>query len=906
MTMSDPFEEIRDAARAHALKIREAGEGEYFFSSPLRSDSNPSVHVTRKNGKTLMADMSDPTDRRLVEETLQALGIPDIFKNTDHDGRYSDRSDMERIAALAARNRKASSHSPATAKAEKPTRLDKLEKLKPYVPPSANPVYSDEFRRLCALLHVEPASGLIRTTCPSCDTKKSFRMVYSPLNAATLIRCNSLQCAADLNGLADRLRVEPDRRYIAKHDGMTIMDYDRNDAQAAYKRYAGGSLPFHVCYAYPDGSMVWRGAHGPQVGDGEKPINSAHTGGRRPLYQGDNAKKWAHAGKPVFLVEGEKDAATLWALGYAAVSGIGGGGSFADRLDLDNARDVLAGADVIAVVDKDETGAKWREQVEKTIRPIAGDLTMVQATGAAHDTTDAVLMGEWFEIFPDPVPAASAPIVETDDEEDEDAFVPPAEDPYASFWRSRPFLEKICYAARQSLVSPWATLMCVLARVATRIPPHVVTPRIIGGKEGSLNCFVGLIGEAGKGKDAADAVASTLVPDLRGANTIMPASGEGVAAMFAYKGKPSDDGDDGERDVTRCSNSRAYLRVSEVSQLGALMGRQGSTLGPELTKLWSGQLIGTLTKDPAKRLYAPEFGYRASMYVGIQPGNAGVILDEEATGLPQRFLWADTADYWPIRKEDWICGYKPDPLPLGDMPEDPTGLQELYKAKGREHMLNGGETNYPLVELQYPKEVGLASFDKRNKVLTSNTFAPPSDKKLDTHSNYTRIRTAALVAFLDTPPGRTVKVTEGHWALAGEILEYSKTQLSNLLKYRSMVRRKAGADREKDRRISKAMADKSIEADMSKARARILSFMRNPSPKYRKTGEPDSDRWARHEFSGIELKRNTKGDARQYVYDELLHMSEEKPPLVEITQQGSGPGSTVWRLAGYEVSRPVN
>lgn len=897
---NDPFEEIRDAARAHALKIKEIGENEYFFSSPLRSDSDPSVHVTRKNGKTLVADMSDPHDNRLKEETLHALGIPDVFKSADHDGRYSDRPDTERIAALAARNRKASSHSPATVKIKEPARLDRLEKFKPYVPASVNPAYSDEFRRLCALLHVEPALGLIRATCPACGEEGTLRMVYSPLNAATLIRCNSLQCAADLNRLADVLQVEPDRRYIAKHDGMTLMDYDRNDSQATYRRYAGGSLPFHVRYTYPDGSTVWRGAHGLQVGDGEKPINSAGTGGRRPLYQGDNAEKWALAGKPVFLVEGEKDAATLWALGYAAVSGIGGGGSFADRLDLDNARDVLAGADVIAVVDKDETGRKWREQVWKMIRPIAGDLTMVQATGDAHDTTDAVMMGEWFEILPDPTPAVSVspPTVEDDEEEDEGAFVPPAEDPYASFWRSRPFLEKICYAARQSLVSPWATLMCVLARVATRIPPQVVTPPIVG-KEGSLNCFVGLIGEAGKGKDAADAVASMLVPDLRGANTIMPASGEGVAAMFAYKGKPSDDGDAGERDVTRCSNPRAYLRVSEVAQLGALMGRQGSTLGPELTKLWSGQLIGTLTKDPAKRLYAPEFGYRASMYVGIQPGNAGVILDEEATGLPQRFLWADTADYWPIREENWICGYKPDPLPLGDMPEDPTGLQDLYKAKGRENMLNGGKTNYPLVELQYTVGINHESFVKRHRVLTSNTFAPPSDKKLDTHSNYTRIRTAALVAFLDTPPSRTVKITKEHWALAGEILEYSRAQLANLLKCRAIFKRKAGADKEKDRRISKAMADKSIEADKRKARTRILSFMQNPSPKYLKSGEADSDRWARHEFTGIELKQNTRGDARGYVYGELLSMAEEKPPLVEVVRQGTGPGSTVWKRTGY-------
>lgn len=98
------------------------------------------------------------------------------------------------------------------------------------------------------------------------------------------------------------------------------------------------------------------------------------------------------------------------------------------------------------------------------------------------------------------------------------------------------------------------------------------------------------------------------------------------------------------------------------------------------------------------------------------------------------------------------------------------------------------------------------------------------------------------------------------------------------------------------------MADKSIEADRRKARTRILAFMQNPSPKYLKSGEADSDRWARHEFTGIELKQNTNGDARGYVYGELLSMAEEKPPLVEVVQQGTGPGSTVWKRTGYGVA----
>ena len=88
-----------------------------------------------------------------------------------------------------------------------------------------------------------------------------------------------------------------------------------------------------------------------------------------------DAKRAMVSGKPVYLIEGEKDAGTLRALAA------GGGGNFAAKLDLDSARLALSGADVVAIVYKDDTGTRWKEQVAQTLTPFVRSLTFIQAAG---------------------------------------------------------------------------------------------------------------------------------------------------------------------------------------------------------------------------------------------------------------------------------------------------------------------------------------------------------------------------------------------------------------------------------------------------------------------------------------------------------------------------------------------
>ena len=75
-------------------------------------------------------------------------------------------------------------------------------------------------------------------------------------------------------------------------------------------------------------------------------------------------------------------------------------GNFAAKLDLDSACLALSGADVVAIMDKDDTGTRWKEQVAQTLTPFVRSLTFIQAAGEAHDASDAAMSGLEFEILP--------------------------------------------------------------------------------------------------------------------------------------------------------------------------------------------------------------------------------------------------------------------------------------------------------------------------------------------------------------------------------------------------------------------------------------------------------------------------------------------------------------------------
>ena len=89
------------------------------------------------------------------------------------------------------------------------------------------------------------------------------------------------------------------------------------------------------------------------------------------------------ANEMVFVVEGEKDADTLVALGHTATTMPGGAGKW-----LDIHTEALAGADVWVVRDNDEVGAKHAGEVCDRLRAAGVTVTLVAPPSAHKDVTD--------------------------------------------------------------------------------------------------------------------------------------------------------------------------------------------------------------------------------------------------------------------------------------------------------------------------------------------------------------------------------------------------------------------------------------------------------------------------------------------------------------------------------------
>ena len=159
-------------------------------------------------------------------------------------------------------------------------------------------------------------------------------------------------------------------------------------------------------YGYSDGVTVHRGPGKRFTQSGPK---SARTGPEKPLYVPDGLDLAAAIadGTPVALVEGEKDADSIWLhWRIPAVSGRGGGRSFA-------ATDVrpLTGAHVVAIPDQDKatddrgtTADEWVKAVHATVGPIAATVAWRRPPDGNKDATDCILSGlpAVLDVEPDP------------------------------------------------------------------------------------------------------------------------------------------------------------------------------------------------------------------------------------------------------------------------------------------------------------------------------------------------------------------------------------------------------------------------------------------------------------------------------------------------------------------------
>ncbi|WP_317368811.1 hypothetical protein [Bifidobacterium pullorum] len=398
------------------------------------------------------------------------------------------------------------------------------------------------------------------------------------------------------------------------------------------------------------------------------------------------------------------------------------------------------------------------------------------------------------------------------------------------FWDSTPRLRHVRAFARAKQAGPWAALGCVLARVSANVPPNIVIPAYVGAWQGSLNCYVALVGKSGGGKGLADGVGEALVPLATGIKT-QPASGESIPSLFARR--VIDEGETKGRPTyhLECWNHSALLDVTEISTLGAAMSRQGSTLLGTLTAAWSGETLGARNKNDADTLEAPRYGYRLSLIAGVQPENARILEREAATGLPQRFLWFDVldrecpdADRLPAPPAGEF-GFDPERFkPYRPTPIDLNGLYQHGSANA--YRDENGTPLYMLHELTYPDTARL--WLKQDGV---NRLRDTRAEDMDGHTPALLLTVAGLLALMEQRD-ELLTVTEDDWRRAQYIVQRSQQYRTQALADGRRGRRRASAQTKADDRLADVQAAELIEAEyLGRAKRSVVNQLERHDPK---------------------------------------------------------------------------
>lgn len=188
--------------------------------------------------------------------------------------------------------------------------------------------------------------------------------------------------------------------------------------------------------------------------------------------------------------------------------------------------------------------------------------------------------------------------------------------------------------ARAHHLPPVALTIVACLRVLSSLPGNVTFDAGVG--TGSLNLFVALVGPPGAGKDRI--VSMTRNAILVGCGDALDpleplelslGSGEGVAEAL----QPT-----GEQTVS----TPVLFGASELGEVAALMGRQGSTLRGNVLKIYSGNALGFTNRG--EKFTVRAHSYTAGLWIGVQPDKAGALLDGQDDGLSHRFVWTELVD----------------------------------------------------------------------------------------------------------------------------------------------------------------------------------------------------------------------------------------------------------------------
>ncbi|MGA0894928.1 MAG: bifunctional DNA primase/polymerase [Ilumatobacteraceae bacterium] len=366
------------------------------------------------------------------------------------------------------------------------------------------------------------------------------------------------------------------------------------------------------------------------------------------------------------------------------------------------------------------------------------------AAKAIADTTG--IMRTWQQARNDAVadrlryePGKAPPNVDPDT--GEMRSLPPSAD---QLFERRPVLRHIRDAARSRLVSPYAVLGCILARVAAFTPPSTCLPPLVGSYA-PLSCYVGLHGSSSAGKSSANQCAHDLLPVIP-PGVIGPlalGSGEGLVEAFMELTEETDENGKKVR-KKRQVHRGALFNLDEGQALGEMSARKGATILSVLRTAWSGGDPGQANASVETRRSLRPGSYHVGLISLWQDKAASILIADVDGGTPQRFVWLPTSDSGATAKGrpawpgaiDWTpppaiaVGGIMQPNPLGLAPEIDEEITEARAAALRHEV---------------------------------------EEDPLDAHRRLNKLKVAGVLCVLD---GRTT-ITVDDWELAEDILRLS-------------------------------------------------------------------------------------------------------------------------------------
>ncbi|MGP9580929.1 hypothetical protein [Brachybacterium sp. AOP35-5H-19] len=309
----------------------------------------------------------------------------------------------------------------------------------------------------------------------------------------------------------------------------------------------------------------------------------------------------------------------------------------------------------------------------------------------------------------------------------------PLRDP--AWWAQREDLLALYSYAHQQGASPAAVLNAAIMMTLARTPSNVALPGIRGGRRGSLNLFGALVGKSGAGKGAATDAAEDGIIFHGGSDYTVGqgGSGEGLIGKF---GHIEVDKETKEKRVFRDADA-VLLDIAEISGLGAQMSRSGSTLSDQILKAFSGSRLG-FGYAGANGFEIDRHSYRLTMIAGVQPENSGILLGQDGSGLPQRFIWAHAAA--PDAPDFDPKAIAPDPVHV--------------------HLPHWDYGEY-IVSMDEPVLLKIGQ--------NSRELAKDSGLGLDGHAMFSRVKVAAALTFM-----RGAKhITEEDWQMSSGVMAHS-------------------------------------------------------------------------------------------------------------------------------------